>query len=394
MATKFFGFNFKPLRVSRSMEVLGSVPARQKVNPADGGHSPDYTLTPLTLFPHVTVRDPNGITPSGDGNQRLANIRWHVVRDGVKSLIDFTKPSGYVLLGAEGSANAGCLEVGVNADPGRPLTLVFSADLPDTATSQVHHVEMSFPVVAYADTCESRIELDCAPQVPYNPLRMPAQMTVNARLMYGGTEVTPPDVRFVWQRLRDDGTWGLTGTDVLDYDVEVSADTASATVRRDLMGQRLCLRVIALYEPGTDPTTLAPADDSPHSVVTLNRYIPEMHCDIAGVPMNVTPGLTAVYPEAVVTDNCGVVTGWESVFDAVWRIGKNRRPEASGAAQPTISYVTVGRGSGIAVPLSAVADMSSGAIIDLTLEDRGPLCALADSDGAVLTDDDGAILLA
>lgn len=394
MATRYFGFNFKPLQVSRSMEVLGSVPARQRYNPADGGHTPDYTLTPLTLFPHVLVRDPNGVTPSGDANSRLTNIRWHSIMNGVKSLIDFTATSDFSLAGAEGTATAGCLEVKTNVSPGMPMTLVFSADLPDMNTSQVHHVEMSFPVFASADTSELTLELDTPAASPYNPLRMSPSLVINARLLYGGTAVPVADSLFVWERLRDDGSWEVTGTDILDYDVEVdSSDPSMVTVRRDLMGTDLCLRCRAEYEPGVPAASLSVSAASPVAVVTLSRRIPEMHWDIAGVPMNIMPSLKTIYPEAVAYDNTGVVDNWESVFDVRWRIGSNRRPATAGGAQPTITFTDAGRGKSVAIPISAVADMSKGAIIDLTPEDRGPLCALTDTDGLVLTDSDGKILL-
>ena len=132
---------------------------------------------------------------------------------------------------------------------------------------------------------------------------------------------------------------------------------------------------------------------SPVAVVSVTRRIPELHCDITGVPINVAPGLTTIYPEAVVWDNLGIVSNWGDVCDAVWRIGKNIRPATAGGAQPTITLTEVARGASPAIPLSAVPDMSGGAIIDLDLVDRGPLAAAVDSDGAVLTDSDGAILL-
>lgn len=394
MATRYFGFNFKPLQVSRSMEVVGSVPARQRYNPADGGYSPDYTLTPLTLMPHVRARDPNGITPSGSANSRLANIRWHVIVNGVKTLIDFTATSDFSLTGAEGTAQAGCLEVRRNAASGLPLTLVFSADLPDTNTSQVHHVEMSFPVRSSADAAELTLELDAAHSVPYNPLRMDADMPVHARLLYGGREVTASDALFVWERLRADGTWEVTGTDPLDYDVTVSAtDPSAVTIHRDLIGNELFLRCRAAYEPGTAVSALAVDAASPVAVVSVRRRIPRLHYDSTGVPLNVAPGLTTIYPGVVVRDNLGILENWGDVCDAVWRIGKNLRPATAGGAQPTITLTEVARGASPAIPLSAVPDMSNGAIIDLKLVDRGPLAAAVDSDGAVLTDSDGAILL-
>ena len=53
MKTRRFDFNFKPLQISRTIAVDGSVPGRQTYDAESGTFTPDYTLTPLIIQPRI-----------------------------------------------------------------------------------------------------------------------------------------------------------------------------------------------------------------------------------------------------------------------------------------------------------------------------------------------------
>ena len=79
MKTRRFDFNFKPLRISRTIAVDGSVPARQTYDAVLGLFTPDYTLTPLVIQPRIGQMDKDELLPSGSINHLLVNIRWYEV---------------------------------------------------------------------------------------------------------------------------------------------------------------------------------------------------------------------------------------------------------------------------------------------------------------------------
>ena len=63
--------NYRPLQTSGGIEVVGSVPDVQVYQADKAEYTPDYTLTPLTLFPPVQCHRP-GCGGQGGCGQRLA----------------------------------------------------------------------------------------------------------------------------------------------------------------------------------------------------------------------------------------------------------------------------------------------------------------------------------
>lgn len=49
--------NYRPLQTSGGIEVVGSVPDVQVYQADKAEYTPDYTLTPLTLFPRCNATD-------------------------------------------------------------------------------------------------------------------------------------------------------------------------------------------------------------------------------------------------------------------------------------------------------------------------------------------------
>ena len=57
-------------------------------------YTPDYTLTPLVLFPRCNATDPEAVTKIGAVNSRLTNMKWYERIGTTRTLIASTN-TGY-----------------------------------------------------------------------------------------------------------------------------------------------------------------------------------------------------------------------------------------------------------------------------------------------------------
>ena len=79
--------NYRPLQTSGGIEVVGSVPDVQVYQADKSQYTPDYTLTPLTLFPRCNATDADAIVKVGSVNEFLTNMKWYERVGGVQTLI-------------------------------------------------------------------------------------------------------------------------------------------------------------------------------------------------------------------------------------------------------------------------------------------------------------------
>ena len=386
--TKRFDFNFKPLMPSQSITAVSSVPDKQTFDANSGTYTPDYSLTPLTIRANISVIDLDGVIASGEINSKLANIRWYEIINGVETIIASTD-SNYII-GAEGSADAGQIQVRRNVDPAMPLTLVFRAEYVDPRTNQIFQFNLSKLIRSYTEAASPRLELDSPAQVIYNPIRHPDKQTIKASFTIAGTEIAAADRDFIWQILRSGGTWSDVGNSVdgdLDYDVEVSADKTSVTVDRSLMGDSLTLRCIARYDAGGNPSAQPVDASTPVRTVTFTRRIPQFWAEILDAPYNI-PQTPYIFPRCEIRDTLAILTDAEANehFTVDWLMATNKPGNA------TLSYQKIG--SGIRAQLStSLMSQSIGGVLEADINPRDPWAAWADSDGAVITDADGSIIL-
>ncbi|MDO5395658.1 MAG: hypothetical protein Q4F07_06810 [Bacteroidales bacterium] len=382
--TRRIDFNYRPLQISASLTTEGSVPGRQSYDAVSGEYSPDYTLTPLMLQPMVSVIDKDGIISSGTINASLANITW-TVTEGTQTRVITDSDTDYTI--ERSGPHAGRLTVRRNAMQGVPLILEFQAEYADTRTGQLYSVMARHTVRCdNATAAPPVLTLDAAAQEVYNPLRDADTRTITATLMLGKSVCPDSRCRFIWQKMRPDGSWSDVGADpVLDYDVEVSATTASVTVRRTLMGTELSLRCIAVYDGDGHPETVTPDDSAPMAYTVLRRRIPRYDYDIDRVPVSIPPEQAAISPVASLGDTQGIIDNYLSVLMPLWYIATNKP-----GTQPSYRQVAHGVSPSIS---TAALNAATGATLALEMVDLGAPAALTDSDGAVLTDSDGSVLL-
>ena len=384
MKTKRFDFNYKPLQIDVSMSVSGSVPGKQNYNADADEFTPDYTLTNLIIQPYVSRMDKDEILPAGRINQNLANIKWYEIISGTRTQI-LAENTNYEITTSGGEA--GRIKVKKNAQPNLPITLEFYAEYTDTRTNQIVVVQKTYQIVcSNSTTFIPLLVLDAADQTVYNPFTDPDTQTVHASLRLGTSECATAKRQFVWEKFRDDNTWSVVGTDeAIDYDVTVANDGASVTVDRTKMGKELYLRCRAKYDPNGNPGSITLGDSSPAKIISFVRRIPKFEYDIAGIPTDIPAGLLAVAPEAKVWDTNGPIPTPEPELMISWYLATN---QASGS----LVYNQVGHGAAPVLPTSGISTLLGG-VYGLDVVDRGPLCAMEDSDGKLFEDSDGKVLL-
>lgn len=389
MKTKRFDFNFRPLQINVAMSVEGGVPDVQTYNADTDEYTPDYSIdaSNLIIQPRVGRLDKDEVLTPGAINAQLTNIKWEQIVNGKRvEIVDVAgaKPDFVV---ERSGRNAGKLTIKTNVKPQIPLNLVFSADYPDPRTGQVYHVERTKQIICRnATTYTPILLLDAAEQTIYNPLNDPDVQVVHASLRLGDTECPAEKRIFVWEVMREDGTYTAVGADTtLDYDVDVSDDTASCSVDRSIMGDALYLRCRAKYDIGGNPSSVALQDSAPSSVVAFIRRLPKYEYDIGGLPTNISSGVEAIAPEAVIYDTNGIIENAEKELLPTWYAATN-------AKSGSLSYSLVAHG---AKPIVSTEKMDSvmGAVYGLDVKDVGGACAWEDSDGAVFVDDEGSVIL-
>lgn len=369
--------NYKPLKTSACMEVVGSVSDRQFYDAVTGEFAPDYTLTPLTLFPRCTATDPDKYTKSGVINSALTNMKWYENIGGTRTLIT-ADDTGYEI--TESGEKKGQIKVNKNSSVLTPITLEFSADYLDSRTGQVFQYKMT-AVIIVSDATDAQpvLTIDSASTIDWNPVRDVLQQTITAKLMAGDTDVTAKaGSTFFWYRKLDNGNLEqiVDGTGDNDWEV-VSVNKNVLVIDRDFIGDQQTYVCRAHYDTGGAQAS-SPVVADPMSTTTIRRRIPKVECDWKGVTSGVPGGTTYINPVGYIRDSVGVISNPEEWFKFVWY---TKSAGAAGYAQA-------------AVGVSPKIPFSDGMMIELRVEDKGPQALVVDDDDTSLyiTMDDGTPL--
>ena len=385
MKTKRFDFNFKPLQINVSMVVEGGVSDSQNYDADTDTYTPDYTIDASNLIvqPHIGRLDKDEVLTPGLINQDLTNVAWYEVNSGkADTAIDKSNTSFDVVTSG---AQAGRIRIKKNAKPQIPMNLRFEADYKDPRTNQVYHIIKPYQVQCKnATQYTPLLMLDAAAQTIYNPLSDQAKQTVTASLRLGTNECPTEKRLFVWEVMREDGTFSAVGDDTLDYDVAVSEDGNSCTVDRSLMGEELYLRCRAKYSPEGDPSSVQLSDSAPTKLVAFIRRIPKFEFDIGELPTNLPSGLLAIAPTAKIWGTNGMIDNPERELLPLWYAAAN--------GTGTLNYSLIAHGMNPTLSTEKVSN-TAGGVFGLDVKDVGPTCAWEDSDGAVFVDDEDNIIL-
>lgn len=386
--TRRFDFKYRPLEISASLITVSTVPDSQTYDFSSGVFTPDYTLSPLTLRAEVSIFDYDNVLPSGSVNKQLTNLKWYEIMNGTEHLIGSNASLAFIV-GAEGTDDAGQIQLADNVDPSTPLTIRFEAEYLDPRMNQIHKIVLTKLIKCTVEAPKPTLELDAPYQVIYNPIRHADKMTVKATVKANGSPAGVAQRAFLWEVLRTDGTWSEVGnaTDgYLDYEIEVSADKSQVEIDRSLMGESLVIRCRANYDMYCNAAAMPFNDASMSRSVTFIRRVPEFWEDIAEMPYNIPP-TPYIFPRAIIRDNISLFddTTINKHFIINWHMATNK---ASGS----LTYNKIGEGINPQLSTSLMSQ-SIGGVLAVEPVLRDPLAALVDSDGKVITDSDGKIIV-
>ena len=116
--------NYRPLQISGDIEVVSSVPDMQVYQADKAEYTPDYTLTPLTLFPRCNATDPDAVVKVGNVNASLTNMKWYQRIGNVRTLITSSN-TNYVI--TESGSEKGNIQMKMNVSTINSVTLEFYA---------------------------------------------------------------------------------------------------------------------------------------------------------------------------------------------------------------------------------------------------------------------------
>lgn len=377
MKYKRLDIKYTPLQVHYSKSVSGSVPLEQTYDADQDGFSPDYRLTPCALQPVISIIDRDGILPSGRVNSELTDIAWYRVENGVEGNALVTTPQKHVITSS--GDDAGKLLWYINAAPQKPILLRFKAKYLDTRTNQVRNITMDYSINCKNAIIYKPTLLLSSGDRYYNPLRDTDKQVISASLRLEAEECAKEKRMFVWEILRDRGQFSAITAD--DLEIKVSADGASVTLDRSLMGKRICIRCRVRFSAAGNPESVELNDATPFKIVNIVRRIPFYDYDMLDTVDEVLPDTKEVNPRATIFDNVGEIANPTRELQVLWWMAPNNSVHFENA-------VLVGHGMSPSVP-TELLDQNRGAILALEVKDLEPLALAVDADGKVFVDADG-----
>ena len=405
MKTRRFDFSYKPLLLTSSLDVEGSIPNAQEYDTLSQEWLPDYALlgqdgtpiSPLVLQVRVRMVDPDGILHDGDITTQLVNQVWRWVEtDNVGTISRTaitTSTSGFVIGTVGGTEvsdgeetvstpvlQTGRLTVCRNVPVGKQVLVTYDADYVDSRTGGVIHIYLDKEIRLSTIAGEvPSVVLDRPAQTLWHPCRHGRDFSVRARLVNaGGEDVASNSCSFVWEVFRGNGTWSAIGSvESADFGWSVSADTATFSQDLHLMGEGLTMRCRATYEG--QPTL---GDNSPSAYFSIVRRVPGFEYDLAGVPEDIEGDTDCIRPQVVITDRQGVIdTNLEEFLIRWYRSEDN-------AVNP--DWTLLGNGASLDILTDAMRDggyMKIG--VDVSV--RGAAAPVA-AGGSLLVDDENRIV--
>lgn len=375
--TKRLDVNYTPLQTSGGIEVVGSVPERQTYSANTKVYIPDYSLTPLVLFPRCNATDPDSYIKSGCVNASLVNMKWYQIVGTQRTLIDSGNTDFEIT--SEGDMK-GQIKVKRNSSVTTPLSLEFYAEFVDSRTNQIYVFRFSKVIPVSDVTVPVPVfKIDSPATVVWNPLRSPLLRKFTASVFLEGSDIAldKSKCKFFWYRKLDTGALEAITDGNGDNDWEVEAiEHNTLTIDQDYIGdEQTYVCKLGYSADGILPEQ--PNDDIPEVTTTIRRRIPEVEVDWKGAPVQVPGGTEKLTLEAFVTDGMGIVPNPDEWFRFIWSVkspySQSYSKQAEGIS-PTITFIP-------------------GMMLQVAIEDRGAKAIVVDADGSVLTDTDGSVIV-
>ena len=376
---------YAPLKVNCGIEVIGGVNTRQTVK--NGEYSPDYSLTPLVLDVRCTASKEG--TSGSSINASLTNMAWYKTENGSESLI-VSGVGGFTIV-QEGT-NKGRLTMSRNGTAAAPITLRFHAEYVNVKSGEVYNFDDSILLQCVNESLANPLlKIDAPASVLWNPLkdtRSQKRLTITASLQQGENDITnDAKTAYFWYRAIISGSTqnivAITGENDGDGDI-VSVSGKTLVIDLECLGSiedgkkvdRVTYICMAGYDGKSKPSS--PSGNIAPKYCTVKRYLGELECDYGNVA-DVPEETPTISPKALVWDNDGMLTDAQINAELICRWNTH------GVSSTAFSEVA----KGISPSITLAADT----ILKLELEDRGSYEYLADADGYVITDADGAVII-
>lgn len=374
---------YSPLTVTTGLTTEGNVAGSQQLDLSTGQYTPDYTVAHLVVRPWMRIADPDGVLPGGE--VELTNRHWYMTESKVRR--ELTNRAECQI------GDDGRISIRQNITAGKVKTLTFEGEYMDPRTGMIYRMSESMPVSCEVVSTPPRLTLNQRGLTEWDPTTgKKAKITLEADLKVGAESVADDKRIFVWEK-KDEGDADFSPIlpaddperDLMDYDVELSADGRRLTLDRELMGTRVDIRCRAKYDPYGNPGATELTERSPEARATFTRNIPTPRAEALGC-FRPRPGQTTLEPEAVVYIGQRLLTDAENWFDVAWYTAK-------GNAQGTLARSLAGHGLRPRLSVGGKVDPTYGGTLSIGLTEKDPPCAALDDDGSVLTDEDGSILI-
>lgn len=374
-------FAYSPLNVSYGIVVEGNVASEQTFDQSDGTYLPDYGQTYLVLKPWMRVVDPDEVLAPGE--VQMVNMHWYVF-DGTAET-EITNGTQYQI------ASDGRISIRRNIDLGKTFIFRFKGEYQDPRTGEVWKMEDTYGVSCELESAPTRLMLNQPELVEWDPTSgIPQKIVLSASLLIGTDDVPAAYREFVWEK-KDAGDAdfmrvypeGDPNYDLMDYDVALSADGTELTLKRELMGHRVDIRVRAKYDPYGNPSSVALSERSPQATATFTRNMPTPTVRVL-TPTQFKAGMKSWKPTVHVYIGDRLIENPERFWKINWYLSK-------GLAAGTVARTLVGEGVSPTLPTSYLVK-HYGATLVVGIVEKEPLKALI-SDSKVLTSG-GAVLVA
>lgn len=360
--------NYRPLQTSGGIEIVGSVPDTQVYQADKKEYTPDYALTPLTIFPRCNATDPDAIVVLGCVNSKLTNMKWYERIGATRTLITSSNTS-YAI--TETGSDKGLIQMKKNSTPTNPVTLEFYAEYVDIRTGQTHVYRFSKLARAIDGTDALPVlMIDSPSSLDWNPCREQSQQTITAKMIVGDMDVTTTSkCRFFFYRVLPTGALELITDGNGDNDFEiVSISKNVLVIDRNYIGPDQTYIVKASYAQEGSPSS-SPDGGIPQMSTYIRRRIAIDGCDWKGVPQGVADGTKIIYPKPLIWDGKGSIPNPEEHFNCKWYT------KLPGAASESLA----------ATGYSPSIPFVDGMMLKLEVEDRGPYCAVVSGSAYVFS---------
>lgn len=340
-------------------------------------YTPDYTLTPLTLFPRCNATDPEAVVKVGTVNEKLTNMKWYEVLDGHKKLIESTNKDYEI---TNTGTTKGQISMKKNVHPMHPVTLQFYAEYADTELTGDRYIFNYSHVIRSVDASEAPpvLLIDSPSSVEWNPCHDSAEKTITATVMVADKDVTGTDkCNIFWFRVLDNGALEriVDGNGDNDFEI-VSVAKDKLVIDCNYIGEGNTYVCKASYDAEGRPAA-APDASIDYASTVIRRRIPDIDVDWSGVPNEVPAKTTVIYPRAILTDTTGVLpdAAVNDVFRLQWYAQKGAaRTLAGEGIRPKIPY-------------------TEGMMLEVEVKDKGPYALIVNDNGEHYTDDTDNVLV-